>query len=331
VLERCISAKVYLKYPDPNYSSLRRAVAEYADVDESNIAVLNGAAEALHIIPLVLRARSIITVEPTFGDYELLHAVSGIELRRVVMDKVDGKFVVNVDKVVDEARRAPKPSMVVLSVPNNPTGQVLPLKALEDMVTRLPANTVLVLDEAFIRLCTSCTDLDVASLVDNAEVIRVRSLTKELAAPGLRLGYVVAHHSMLWRIDGARQPWPIDAVTECVYTRLLTEYLDELTSYLERARQLVREELQWLSSQLASLGLEVFESHAPYVLVRHEECRHPVMQKLLIKHGVYVRDASTFYGLDTSYSRVSVRTRDLNGILVQAMLGAMKACGVEAT
>ena len=237
------------------------------------------------------------------------------------LDEGSGRVDVDVDEVIREVRRARRPALVLMSRPNNPTGHVVPFGQLVQILDRLPESCWLVVDEAFVDLCIDCKPVDADS-----NVIVIRSFTKALATPGMRLGYVLAHVQAAEALDALRQPWPVDALTACVFERLLSAYKDDLINYLRRSRQLVASELPRLAGGLRAVGLRVFESRAPYLLVRHHECPHPTFQQLLLKRGIYVRDASSFYGLDKTFSRVAVRAPRENDVLVRSVAEVLRSC-----
>jgi histidinol-phosphate/aromatic aminotransferase/cobyric acid decarboxylase-like protein len=209
---------------------------------------------------------------------------------------------------------------VLLSRPNNPLGYVVSRRLVEDLAARLGPNHWLVIDEAFI-------DVSLADRLPVSESwVLVRSFTKVLAAPGLRLGYVATLDARVMEaLESARQPWPVDSLTECTAARILRDRA-VLAAYLARARELVAYGLQQLARGLRRLGLTVYPSRAPYMVVEHPGCSHPRLNRELARRGVYVRDASSFYGLGPSYSRVSVRLPHENRLLLEAFRGALESC-----
>ncbi|MGC9112339.1 pyridoxal phosphate-dependent aminotransferase [Acidilobus sp.] len=312
-VSECAALGSYLRYPSPSdYLNLLGAVSEFLDVDEDHVVLSNGSAELLSLIPLSLRARSLIVVEPNFGDHELLAKATSLELVRVVMRPSDSAFYLDEDSIIRAARAARGPAVLVLSRPNNPTGLAADEKAIDRIASSLPRRAWMVVDEAFMDLCPSCR-----SLGDRDDIIVLRSFTKSLASPGLRLGAMVtANRRALEAVAGSLQAWPIDSITACSLSKVLA--LKSTTLHVERGKELVRQELPRVTSALRSMGLRAFDSSAPYVLVRHA-LPNPQFQRSLLAHGFYVRDASTFYSLDSHYSRISIRSPSENDAILKAI------------
>ena len=309
VVEDCVSRRPFLRYPSPSYRELREAIAGFHGAEAGEIVVVNGSAEALALLPLLLRARRLVVIEPCFGDHGVQARSQGVELRRVLVGLGDSSITLPVPEEV--ARLAAENALVVLSRPNNPIGYLVPSDYVYELATRLSRRrSLLVLDEAFIDLAPGAERLGPGD-----GLVVVRSLTKTFATPGLRLGYVLAEQGLAKRLRLVLQAWPVGGLEECIYTELL---LDERSRYyVARARMLVEEENPRLTALLRGLGLRVYPSQAPFLLVRHASLPHPLLQERLVRHGVYVRDASSFYGLDETFSRASVKTPGENDVLVK--------------
>lgn len=309
VIEECISRRTHLRYPSPSYEELREAIASFHGAELEEIVVVNGSAEALTLLPLLLRAHRLVVIEPCFGDHAIQATNQGVRLRRVLVGL--GHHVA-LPPPRDVARLAGERALVVLSRPNNPIGYLVASDYVYELAEILSRRrSFLVVDEAFIDLSPGAERL---GLHDG--LVIVRSLTKTFATPGLRLGYILVERGRATRLRLSLQAWPVGGLEACVYTRLL---LDERSrGYVARARILVGEENSRLIAILRSLGLQAYPSQAPFLLVRHSSLPHPVLQERLIRHGVYVRNASSFYGLDETFSRVSVKTPGENNVLIEA-------------
>jgi len=316
VLEECVGRREHLRYPGHGYEELREAIALFHGAEPGEVVVSNGAAEALALLPLLLRARRLVVVEPGFGDHAVQTPAAGLELARVAMARdPGGGFVLDAKGLV---RMAGEGAVAVLSRPSNPTGYLAPRDLVLDAARRLAAEgSWLVVDEAFIDLSPGARPLEPGD-----GLIVVRSLTKTFASPGLRLGYVYAERRLARRLDAARQPWPVGGLEACVYAGLLVD--PRSRGYVQRGRRVVEVEAERIRRVVERMGLRAYPTRAPFILVEHPQLPHPAMQEKLVAHGVYVRDASSFYGLGPGYSRVSIRTPGENDVLLRAMERALQ-------
>ncbi len=305
----CLEFGALLKYPDYRYGALREAIATFYGVDPSLVIPVNGAAEAIHVLPLALRVKTLVVLEPTFGDHACLEEVLGLTVRRLYYKEVGNRFVPPSPEEVARALTGVRgPAAILVSDPNNPTGSSLRCGWVEELTSLMPPNTALIIDVAFKEFSEPLALQRFAGL---GGVVIVASFTKTLAVPGLRAGFVFSSDTRVCSLmESVRQAWNVNGLAECIIRRALTECGGELRRYLSLTRDVVRGEREYLVRALASLGLKVFESEAPYVLVKHEWIENPGLTEELLRRGYCVRDASSFHGLSKHYTRVAVRLRN---------------------
>ena len=152
------------------------------------------------------------------------------------------------------------------SNPHNPTGRLA-----------APDERAGVWDEAFYPLATgSWTRGD-----DDAVV--VGSLTKLLACPGLRLGYVLADPGFVREVGRRQATWSVNALAAASLRELL-DGVDLATSAAGVAALRSR-----LVALLARVGLSAWPSDANWVLVERPGLRDALLGELVV-----VRDCANF-------------------------------------
>ena len=273
---------------------------------------LNGSAEAVYLLFLALRPNRLVSLEPTFGDHGLLARALGVEWRPVLWRPSTRPPVEEYCALAGRGR-----VLGLLSNPDNPHGGMVGPRVVEEMAGC--TSGVLLVDEAFIRL----SDEPYSSLQASPpeRVVVAGSLTKDLALPGARLGYLVAYDpGLARRLDSARQPWNVNSVAVEVGLEAGRDP-GRLESYLARARSVVREWRGFMASVLAGAGLQVYSSKAPYILVHGP----PGLHGCLARAGFYARDASSFHGLGRGWLRFSVAPPRLVESLAKAMGGCVGA------
>ena len=308
------------RYPDPSYRELARAIAQFYGFDEKSIIPLNGAAEAYSIVPLALRPRTVISVDPTFGDIDDICRASGARRICLCMYRSGRKWLVDRDTLREVLRRVEDPCLVILSIPNNPTGSADLYVAIEEALSR---GCFVLADYAFADLSTETIEP-----VIEDRVLAVFSLTKLLALPGLRIGFLVTIDREIYELlDSARQPWNVNALAADSIRKLLLDYGPYLREFVELSKNAVSRLRSYLVSKLEMLGLEVFESVAPYVLVRHESMDR--LARCLERRRIAIRLCSSFTCLDKSFARVSVRPLSDIDKLVEAMRSCLETYGED--
>ncbi len=300
-------------YPDNDYIEFRRACAKFVGADPKNIVPGNGSSELMRLFAeaLIEEGDKVVITSPTFGEYETQSRLFGAEIvhvqRGVRTPKDPADFLD--DLLLEEAKA------VFICNPNNPTGVLLPRSAIADLARRCErAETFLFVDEAFIEL--SDPDQTVADMAPEMELLFViRSLTKSFGVPGIRLGFGVAGDHLADVMNRTRLPWSISSLAAAAGAHLLAQ-----EDHLEKSRQVIREEIRWLSDELVRLGLDPVKSSVNFILVGVASAgvRSSDLVERMKSERVLVRDCRSF-GLGEDYVRVAVRKREENRRLVLAL------------
>jgi threonine-phosphate decarboxylase len=197
--------------------------------------------------------------------------------------------------------------IIFLCNPNNPTGELLPR---EKVIEIAKVCKKLFVDEVFIEL--SDPRQSVAEFASTRENIFVlRSLTKCFALPGLRIGYGVAGKEMIKELEKYRPPWNLNSIGSELGIFCLTDG----KKHLERVREFVKSEREWMVEQLRSAGFHARKSDANFILIRCGNASET--RRKLLDENILVRDCTSF-GLP-DYIRVAVKRRRENRKLINAL------------
>ncbi|RSN72813.1 MAG: hypothetical protein DSO07_08890 [Thermoproteota archaeon] len=313
-----IKDRIYTRYPDYEYKKLRECIADFYDLRAEMLIPLNGAAEALQLILPILRPKALVAIEPTFGDHKLQAEALGLPLISISYKRLSSSFALDIISYSSKIREFEDKILLYMSNPNNPTGCLANKKQIEELLECLPSNSYVILDEAFMDF-TGNSESFLWNCPDN--VIVLRSLTKILAIPGMRIGFIYTNNvEILDLINKFRQAWNVNAVIAESLSKLDKKALRD---YIDHSIEIVNTERNFLVKELRKCDLKVYESQAPFLLIEHS-VKHPEIMKKLISLGIYVRDASTFPYLTEHHSRVSVRLRSENARLVEAFKKLLK-------
>ncbi|MBW7473186.1 threonine-phosphate decarboxylase CobD [Paenibacillus oenotherae] len=307
-------------YPDPAVRGLRGKLARHHGVESSNILVGNGAAELIDLVCRLLRPAHTILAQPCFVEYGDAAEKSGSSIAAIVL-KADNEFRLTEQMVrgklasLREAGIEGGTTLWFFGSPNNPTG-----KLVDPAIIRLLLHEGerVVIDEAFMDFVP---EGDTYSLVKEAaaheRLFVIRSMTKFYAIPGIRVGYMVGTPELISALQKLQIPWSVNSLAQAIGEAVLEEH-----EYSRSTLHYVAAERQWLGDGLSSIGLEVHESAANYLLVSippHYGWTAGSLQQALGSRGILIRDASRFQGLDASYCRLAVRLREDNVKLLQAL------------
>lgn len=297
-------------YPDPNQTELRAALARYTGLDPDMIVAGAGADE---LLDLTLRALlqpggAIVTCPPSFGMYPFLADIN--ELKLVDVPRRDG-FALDADALLNVVDRFAAECVVVLTSPNNPSGDLVPRDVLREILAR---GATVMLDEAYIEFAgfeSSAQDL----LSEYPRLIIMRTFSKWAGIAGLRLGYALAHRELVADLIKVKQPYNINQAAEIAGIAAV-DHAVEIGAQIQTIRS-TRDELY--DTLLGIEGLAPLPSSANYILVEVDRGIGTGSQvhDRLAAVGVFTRTYSD--PLLTSYLRISIPRADQLDNLVERL------------
>ena len=237
------------RYPSAYSGRLKHSIAKYAGVDESMIVTGCGSDDVLDsaIRGFGIPGDLLAMQNPSFSMIPVFATVSGLLVKGIGREC----------ELVDEMTRV-NARINYLCSPNNPTGEVLSVETIEAIVSN--AKGIVIVDEAYIEFGgTSCVGL--LERFDN--LLITRTFSKALGLAGFRLGYGLASPAMVGRIEGARGPYKVSALSELVGSAVLDNDLEWVA---EKASEAVANRERFASA-LRGVGLEPMESGANFLLI----------------------------------------------------------------
>lgn len=263
-------------YPDPNSDRLKQAVADYYGVSTAQVFVGNGSDEVLaHAFHgLFQNGKPLLFPDVTYSFYPVYCGLYGIPYEALALDE---QFQIRVE---DYARPN---GGIIFPNPNAPTGCLLPLEAIEQMLKASP-DSVVVVDEAYIDFGGE-TAIKLVNQYPNLLVTQTLSKSRSLA--GLRVGIAVGHPDLieaLERVKNSFNSYPLDRMA---IVGAAVAFEDE--AYFRETCQKVIDSREQLVAALTSLGFEVLPSAANFVFARHPQRDAGELAAALREHGVIVR------------------------------------------
>jgi histidinol-phosphate/aromatic aminotransferase/cobyric acid decarboxylase-like protein len=270
------------RYPDPAAFAARSAWARALGCPVEQVAVGHGAADLFWAIAraLIAPGQRVVIAEPTFSEFRVAAAAAGAVLTRVYAPASEA-HALDLDALAEAGRDA---VALYLCAPNNPTGEYVSPSRVRALAAALP-ETCIVLDQSFLALSDHAHDA-LAALPDN--VLRVRSLTKELGCPGLRIGLCVGAPERMRRIEAMRPTW---ATSSPALAAL--EVSARRHAFVEESWQRMRADREAVRALLSARGFTPLASATSYQLVPLDEPAAGLCERLL-RHGIQLRDCSSF-------------------------------------
>ena len=283
-------------YPDPNADILKQAIAKRYAVTSSNVFVGNGSDEVLaHIFQALLKHDApILFPDITYSFYPVYCGLYGVAYRAIPLAE---DFSLNPNDYCASEYHPPRglPSGrgqpgkngkiggIIFPNPNAPTGRLLPLAAIEQMVCANP-DCVVVVDEAYVDFGGDSA-IPLTARYDNLLVVHTLSKSRSLA--GLRVGYAVGHPALieaLERVKNSFNSYPLDRLA---IVGAVAAIEDE--AHFQQCCQAVIATRETLTAKLAGLGFDVLPSAANFIFARHPQHDAAELAKALREKHIIVR------------------------------------------
>lgn len=299
-------------YPDPEYQELKCAIARMEGVDPEWIVCGNGASELFVAIARAISPKIVGLAEPCFSEYEKSLEASNSAKVHSVMLKEEEEFQVTKETI--EALFSDNVNMVILGNPNNPTGRVLSKDCVELAIERgEEKKCVLVLDESFLPL-TTMNEMD--EIPKSPFLIRIKSFTKSMALPGIRIGYaIIENRKLREKIERQLPEWNVSvpATYAGIAASFCKNWLDEQIRNEREGLVFLR---TYLYEGLEKLGFKAYPSDTNFVLFQAEE---GLYEKLLDKR-ILIRKCDNYRGLSTHWDEESAKYQAFYRVAVKSLV-----------
>jgi histidinol-phosphate aminotransferase len=245
------------RYPEFLPERLRSLIAGRVGVDEGQVIIGVG---ATGVIMQVLHAvtspgDTMVMSAPTFDGYPIFAQMARLRSVTVALD-VHGHH--DLDAMADAARQA---HVVVVCRPHNPTGTIESADDIERFLNRVPADTVVLLDEAYAEFLSSANQIDGPRLVERfRNVVVVRTFSKAYGLAGLRIGYGFCAPQL------ARQLWTMQLPFGIGLPALVAVAASyDAEGQLRQRIRMVSAERRFLQLRLRSMGIYSTDGQANFV------------------------------------------------------------------
>ncbi len=296
------------RYPDPECIEVRKRLARVSGVSPRELLVASGSSELFH---LLARASlhvgdAALVFAPAFGEYRTALEAAGASVHEFRAEEED-EFRWDMDAALAFVRRL-EPAIVVLGLPNNPTGTYTGREQVMALA-RAIGEGVLILDEAYHDFVPDAWDA--TRMAPNVAV--VRSLTKSFSIPGLRIGYLAAPLSIVEAARRQQPSWSVSAPAQAAALACLDE-----TAFLSASVREVANSKRWLVEAVRAAAFAVVAGKANFILIKTGDAA--AARARLLRRRIAVRDCTSF-GLP-DHIRVAVRSRGDCEQLVEALVEA---------
>jgi len=250
------------RYPDPSVTILHERLAQSHAVKVNQVVLGCGSGEILTTSASAFlgSGKKLITALPTFEAIGRYAKVLNAEVVEVPLTKNYSH-----DLAAMLARADASTGLVYICNPNNPTGSLTARKDLEDFVRRLPAGTMVLIDEAYHHFVGANSDY--VSFLDQPihddRVIVARTFSKVFGLAGMRIGYAVGASDRIQALAARRLSEGLNAVGA---RAALTAYGD--ADYVKFSANRNADDRQEFSNQAKARNVEIIPSSTNFAMLQ---------------------------------------------------------------
>jgi histidinol-phosphate aminotransferase len=270
------------RYPDGGTHLLRAKLARQHGVALDQILMGLGSSEIIDLAARILlsRGKTGVTSHGSYAPFSLAIRASGAELVRVPQQE----FAFDLRAIADAVAANRETRLVYLANPNNPTGTSFGAAEFQEFLLRVPADVLVVLDEAYIHYADRSDMPDSVHLFrEHRNLLIMRTFSKVYGLAGLRVGYGIGDTPVLDAMNKLRTPFNLTGVSQAAAMAALDDAEHVSRSIQENAAERAR-----LSKGLAELGLRPVRSHTNFIFIDIGPEARELCDELL-HEGVIVR------------------------------------------
>jgi histidinol-phosphate aminotransferase len=306
-IKRTISRRIlsggWNRYPDLIQVDLKEKIGVLNNVSKNEVIIGKGSNEILQAIftAAIRPGDSVCTLSPTFAVYKMLAEQKGAQIN---VSNLSSSFTVNES---DLKRKASKSKLTIICNPNSPTGTLLPVSVIENILN--DTSGLVIVDEAYVDFSGVSA---VGLLTSYRNLIITRTFSKAFALAGFRIGYGLMDKNLATEIQKCLLPFNIDMPSIIALETILDNH--ELVQ--NSVKQIIKEKYRLIQELNKIEGVMANDSHSNFFLVKTKLGAEETFNNLA-KKGILIRDVSSYPGLE-SYSRITVGTSDENNALIRA-------------
>ena len=301
-------------YPDGGSYELTQALAQKHDVDPDWITCGNGSNDVLVMLAesFLTPNDSVVMSQYSFAVYYLATQAAGAHA--IVVPANSPEHVMPYGHDLDGLKGAIEDNtkIVFIANPNNPTGTWISGEALRGFLAGVPADVLVVIDQAYVEYATASDYVDVASWVKEfPNLVVTHTFSKIHGLAALRSGYSISQPEVADYLNRVRQPFNVNTIAQAASLAALDDH-----KHVQRSREVNAEGIAILSELCDEMGLSYAPSMCNFLLVDFARPAQPVFDGLL-KLGIIVRPVDN-YGLP-NHLRISTGTPEQNRVLIRGL------------
>lgn len=264
-------------YPDPAASDLTKALADYYGVKQSEVFVGVGSDDVLAMIFMTFfnSKKPLLFPDITYSFYDVWADLFRIPYRQIPLND---EFEINKEDYIGKECGG-----IIFPNPNAPTGVLVDLAFIEDIVKANP-DVIVVVDEAYIDF-GGISALPLIQKYDNLLV--VQTFSKSRAMAGIRIGYAFGCEKLIKYLSDVKFSFNSYTMNRPALALGIEAVRDD--AYFKEIVGKIVNTREWAKKELKELGFVFKDSMSNFIFATHPDYDIVNIFEELRKRDIYVR------------------------------------------
>ena len=304
-------------YPDRNYTTLKKVIADYCQILPEHVIVGNGSTELISLLIQTRKPQKTLVLGPTYSEYGRELDLVGSSIHTYLLKESD-QFHLDIHAFCEEIRKGY--DLVILCNPNNPTSSALKISEIQTILDCCrEAGSFLMIDETYVEFAPDISAITAVPLTKQfSNLMVLRGVSKFYAAPGMRFGYGITGNSEFLKTMREKQiPWSLNSLGAFAGEMLFQDH-----DYYQQTRNLILSERQKMYETIKKLPtFKIYPAYANFLLVKILKdgiTSFDVFERCIQK-GLMIRDCSSFQCLEGEYVRFCIQMPEENQRLLDLL------------
>ena len=281
-------------YPDPVVADLVQGIADFYKVENNQVFVGVGSDDVLAMIFMTFfnAKEPILFPDITYSFYDVWAEMLRIPYERIPLDD---EFKIR----TEDYKKAN--GGVIFPNPNAPTGELMDLAQIEEIIQANP-DVIVVVDEAYIDF-GGVSALPLIDKYDN--VIVVQTFSKSRSMAGSRIGFAISNPTLIKYLNDVKysfNSYTMDTITIAAGTAAMRDL-----AYFEMTRDKIIQTREWTKQELKRLGFVFGDSKSNFIFAMHPDVSGVALFEALREHDIFVRHFSNPARIN-EYLRITIGT-----------------------
>ncbi|MBF0317440.1 MAG: histidinol-phosphate transaminase [Nitrospirae bacterium] len=273
------------RYPDGGAYALKAALSGFYGVDAQDIVIGHGSNELLDVAVRTFMPATegniyeCIMADPSFiVYYNSTVKAAGTAVKVPLTHDYRHDLPAMLAKVNDKTR------IVFIANPNNPTGTIVRAEEFDTLMRGIPDNVLVVVDEAYYEYVTDKAYPDsMRYFREGYPILILRTFSKIYGLAGLRIGYGIAHRSIVGEMDKVREPFNTGSLSQAAAIGALKD-----TGHVRKSVAVNEAGKAYLYEGLSQTSVEFVQTQGNFIYINLKVDANTIYNKLL-QRGVIVR------------------------------------------